>query len=152
MSKLKKFNFKIADQEKIFTISQVFQHLNKEKNLLSDQNIINGYRVSIDRKIKLYAKLGVKCLICGKTGLFFTMINSSKKRLNKLQLWTLDDNNHKIRMNLDHIIPKCRMRIHDDSNYTVMCQNCNSKKSDTPIKDFFQTDYVLRMKKNNKYC
>jgi len=136
----------VVSDKKIFSIGQIFPLIGEANGA---NNIIDGYHLSLNTfNLLLFKKLGRTCCICGLNGIFFAINKEqSKFRKNKIKkstrltLWGIDNRDRKIKMTVDHIMPKSRYP-ELKNNFCVMCKDCNNHKRDLPMNEFLNTNYV----------
>ena len=80
------------------------------------------------QRLQLFKKNGCKCIECGIEGVYFVKERYSQDNVYHLNLYALNEDDEKVLMTKDHIIPKSKGGKNILSNYQVMCTICNVKK------------------------
>jgi hypothetical protein len=123
-----------VERKAVYTIDQILPLIGSGVKKL-DEDVINFNYINL----KLVARLGTKCFLCGLEGAFFAkeylIANGDLPfkcgRLYALQLYAIKDG-EEILINRDHILPKSKGGKGNLNNLQPTCFDCNQNKSGTP--------------------
>lgn len=99
--------------------------------------VFDGDEIAMNsQRYVLFKEKGYTCVRCGLVGTYFAKERDKKKRHDgkrryHFNLYGIDRDGFEVMMTKDHITPRAKGGLDEQSNYQPMCSECNSAKGST---------------------
>lgn len=106
----------------------------------------NDKKITTDsERYKNFKANGYTCVECGLTAEYGAIETNGSETTFHLNLYGINENNEEVMLTKDHIFPKSKGGVDCITNYQVMCEHCNEKKSnivDMSLQDALAAGYA----------